>query len=97
MPFVTRADCISAAAAALVKPGLERRVLNITGPDLMTFPEMAQVIAEVAGASIEWADVDSQSMYAFFDKLGSHAWRCPIRQSRTSPGRATTSYRWKLH
>lgn len=70
MPFVTRADCISAAAAALVKPGVEHRILNITGPDRMTFPEMARVIAEVAGASIEWVDVDSASMYAFFDKLG---------------------------
>jgi NAD(P)H dehydrogenase (quinone) len=70
MPFVTRADCISAAAAALVKPGMENRILNITGPDRMTFPDMAQVIAEVAGKPIEWVDVDSEAMYAFFDKLG---------------------------
>jgi NAD(P)H dehydrogenase (quinone) len=70
MPFVTRADCIAAAAAALVKPGLEQRILNITGPDRLTFPQMAQVIAEVAGVPIEWVDVDGEAMYAFFDKLG---------------------------
>jgi hypothetical protein len=44
-------------------------VLNITGPDRMTFPEMSQVIAEVAGAPIEWVDVDGDVMYAFFDQL----------------------------
>jgi NAD(P)H dehydrogenase (quinone) len=70
MPFVTRADCISAAAAALVKPGVEQRIFNITGPDCMTFRQMSQVIAEVAGKPIEWVDVDSEAMYAFFDALG---------------------------
>jgi NAD(P)H dehydrogenase (quinone) len=70
MPFVTRADCISAAATALLKPGLEQTILNITGPDRMTFPQMSQVIADVAGAPIEWVDVDGEAMYAFFDKLG---------------------------
>ena len=70
MPFVTRADCISAAAAALLTPGLEQQILNITGPDRMTFREMSQVIAEVAGAPIEWVDVDGDAMYAFFDQLG---------------------------
>jgi NAD(P)H dehydrogenase (quinone) len=70
MPFVTRADCIAAAVEALLKPGLEHRILNITGPERLTFPEMAQVIAQVAGVSIEWKDVDSDAMYAFFDSLG---------------------------
>ena len=36
----------------------------------MTFREMSQVIAEVAGAPIEWVDVDGDAMYAFFDQLG---------------------------
>jgi NAD(P)H dehydrogenase (quinone) len=70
MPLVTRDDCIDAAVAVLSTPGHADVVYEITGPELLTYREVAQVIAEVAGRPIEYLDVDEEAMYAYFDSLG---------------------------
>lgn len=70
MPFVTRHDCIRSAAAALLAEGAAYRTYNITGPQSLTYREVSQIIAEVAGKPIRWIDVTPEDRYAFFDSLG---------------------------
>lgn len=70
MPLVTRADCIRAAAAALLAPGTENRVFNITGPEGLTYREIAAILAETAGSPIQWVDCTAEEAYAEFDAMG---------------------------
>ena len=70
MPLVTRADCIRAAAAALLAPGTENRVFNITGPEGLTYREVASILAETAGSPIQWVDCTAEEAYAEFDAMG---------------------------
>jgi NAD(P)H dehydrogenase (quinone) len=70
MPIVTRADCIRAAAAALLAPTTENRVFNITGPEGLTYREIAAILSEVAGSPIQWVDCTAEEAYAEFDAMG---------------------------
>ncbi|MBC7985283.1 MAG: SDR family oxidoreductase [Sphingomonadaceae bacterium] len=67
---VSRDDCVAAAVAVLAEAGHEDQVYNITGPELLSFREIAAIIAEVSGRPIEYVVVDDEGMYAFFDSLG---------------------------
>ena len=66
---VTRDDCVRAAVAVLAGDGHHDTLYNITGPDLLSFREVAAIIAEIAEAPIEYVVVDDEAMYAFFDSL----------------------------
>ena len=70
MAQVTREDCVACAIAVLTTPGHEDVVYNITGPELMSFRDIAAVISEIAERPIEYVVVDDEGMYAFFDSLG---------------------------
>lgn len=70
MPLIARADCIRAAAAALLAPGTGNRVFNITGPEGLTYREVAAILAEVAGKPIQWVDCTAEEAYAEFDAMG---------------------------
>jgi len=70
MPLVTRADCIAAAAAALLAPGTENRIYNITGPEGLTYREVSAILAEYSGAPIHWSDCTADEAYAEFDAMG---------------------------
>lgn len=70
MAQVTRRDCIDSAVAVLTSEGHRNTVYEITGPELLTFREISQMIAELAGRPIEYIPVDDEGMYAFFDSLG---------------------------
>jgi NAD(P)H dehydrogenase (quinone) len=70
IPLVTRADCIAAAAGALLAPGTENRIFNITGPDGLTYREVAAILAENAGKPIQWVDCTAEEAYAEFDAMG---------------------------
>ena len=70
MPIVRRVDCIRAAAAALLAPDTENRVFNITGPEGLTYREIAAILSEVAGSPIQWVDCTAEEAYAEFDAMG---------------------------
>jgi NAD(P)H dehydrogenase (quinone) len=70
IPLVTRADCIAAAAGALLAAGTENRIYNITGPEGLTYREVAAILAENAGKPIEWIDCTAEQAYAEFDAMG---------------------------
>ncbi|WP_326761621.1 SDR family oxidoreductase [Streptomyces phaeochromogenes] len=70
MPLVTRDDCVDSAVEVLSTPGHEDVIYEITGPELLTYREVAETIAEVAERPIEYLDVDEEAMYAHFDSMG---------------------------
>ncbi len=70
MAQVSRDDCVASAVAVLAGEGHENKTYNITGPELLSFREIAAIISEIAGRPIDYVVVDDEGMYAFFDSLG---------------------------
>jgi len=68
--FVTRRDCVAAAVTVMTTTGHENTAYNITGPDLLSFRDVAAIAAEISGRSIEYVVVDDAAMYRHFDSLG---------------------------
>ncbi len=67
---VARADCAACAAAILTTPGHENKAYDITGPDLMSVPEIAALVSAIGGRPIDVLQVTDDDMYAMFDSLG---------------------------
>lgn len=70
MAFVSREDCVASAVAVLLGEGHEGKVYNITGPELVTYGRVAELLSEVSGRPIEFIDTDVDGLYAMFDALG---------------------------
>jgi NAD(P)H dehydrogenase (quinone) len=68
--FVTRRDCVAAAVAVMTTAGHENTAYNITGPELLSFRDVAAIAAGVSGHPIEYVVVDDDAMYRHFDSLG---------------------------
>lgn len=68
--LVTRDDCIAAAVAVLAGEGHERKTYEITGPDLLTYRELAALVSGITGHSISYQEVGAEGMYALFDAIG---------------------------
>jgi NAD(P)H dehydrogenase (quinone) len=52
-PYVTREDCAQAAAAALTSLETGNKTWNITGPDLLTYAELANLASELSGRPVK--------------------------------------------
>jgi NAD(P)H dehydrogenase (quinone) len=70
MAFVSKKDCVAAAAAVLTQPGHEGAVYEITGPDLLSFRDAAALTAEISGRPIEYVVVSHEEKQASFDAAG---------------------------
>jgi NAD(P)H dehydrogenase (quinone) len=68
--LVSREDCAACAAAAAAGEGHENRIYNITGPERVTFREVAAMAAEFGGRPIQHRSVSDEEKLAFFDSLG---------------------------
>jgi len=68
--MISRDDCIAAAAAVMAGAGHEGRTYDITGPELISYAELAALFSEMSGRPIAYRAVDDEGMYAFFDSLG---------------------------
>jgi NAD(P)H dehydrogenase (quinone) len=67
---VAREDCVRCAVAVLTGDGHENRTYDITGPELLTYRECAEMAAEVSGRPVDYVATDDAGMYAVFDALG---------------------------
>ena len=56
-PYVTREDCAQAAAAALASSETGNKTWNITGPDLVTYAELAKLASELTGRLVTFEAV----------------------------------------
>ena len=67
---VVRQDCVDCAVAVMAGSGHENAVYNITGPDLLSYRDIASIVAEVSGKPIRYEAVSDEQMYTVFDTLG---------------------------
>ena len=67
---VVRQDCIDCAVAVMASNGHENTVYNITGPELLSYRDIAGICAEVSGKPIDYQPVSDEQMYAVFDSMG---------------------------
>jgi NAD(P)H dehydrogenase (quinone) len=56
-PYVTREDCAQAAAAALTSSDTSNKTWNITGPDVVTYADLASLASEVTGRPVTYTPV----------------------------------------
>ncbi len=68
--FVDRDDCVDCAVAALLNPGHENHVYNITGTDLWSWRDVADLATEITGKQIEVRDVSDEDFNAFYRAMG---------------------------
>lgn len=68
--LVWRDDCVDCAVEVLTGQGHENRIYNITGPELLNFPEIAAMITEITGRRVDYVETDDDGMYALFDSMG---------------------------
>lgn len=59
---VTREDCARAAAAALESDFVGNRILEISGPELLDYQQMATIISELSGKPVAAVAIDEASL-----------------------------------
>ncbi len=68
--MISRDDCIRAAVAVLTTEGHQGKTYDITGPELISYRELCDLISELGGKPIAYKDITDEELYAFFDSLG---------------------------
>lgn len=68
--FVAKKDCVTCAVTVLTTPGHEGKTYEITGPDLLSFRDVARIASEVDGRPIEFRSVSDQEMGAMLASVG---------------------------
>ena len=63
-PYVTREDCAKAAAAALASADTSNRTWNITGPELVTYEDLAKLASELTGRPVTYVPVTPEDQTA---------------------------------
>jgi NAD(P)H dehydrogenase (quinone) len=54
--YVTREDCARADAGALIADDISRRIYDVTGPQVVTQRDLAELAGEITGRTIEYVD-----------------------------------------
>lgn len=62
--LVTREDCARAAAGALASSATGRHVLDVTGPEALTGPQIAALVSELVGKAIAHTSVPADTLAA---------------------------------
>lgn len=62
--YVTREDCARAAAASLASSNTTSRTLNITGPAVVGYAELARIVSEITGRAVTYVPVEPEAMKA---------------------------------
>ena len=68
--LVDREDCVDSAVGVLTTAGHANKTYNLVGPDLWSFPQMAQLTAELTGRPVEVIQLTEAGMYEFLDSVG---------------------------
>jgi NAD(P)H dehydrogenase (quinone) len=70
MAFVCRDDCVAAAVAVLLGDGHANEVYHLTGPELVSYREVAALVSELSAVPVKFTPTDEAGLYAMFDALG---------------------------
>ncbi|MFD0690616.1 NAD(P)H-binding protein [Actinomadura fibrosa] len=68
--FVHRDDCAAVAAAVLTSSGHEGRTYDVTGPELLSFADIAALAARVSGRPVGYVSVDDEVLDAQLREAG---------------------------
>jgi NAD(P)H dehydrogenase (quinone) len=68
--FVSREDCVAAAAVVMTTPGHAGRTYNLTGPELLSFRDAARLAVELGGRPVEYVEVDEEGRFRSWDAIG---------------------------
>jgi uncharacterized protein YbjT (DUF2867 family) len=68
-------DLADVAVAALTTSQHDNKIYALTGPEALTFAEMAHQLSKAVGRTIAFADVPPESMRAALADLGFPAWQ----------------------
>lgn len=68
--FVARDDVAAVAAKLLQAKGEPDTAYDVTGPEALSYSEVADLIKELSGAEFEVIDLTDDQMYAMWDSLG---------------------------
>jgi NAD(P)H dehydrogenase (quinone) len=70
VPFVAKEDCAACAVEVLLDEAHEGRTYEITGPELLTYREVAAIASEIDGRPLEYTPVDDDEMAAMLAGVG---------------------------
>ena len=70
MSYISRVDCAMAAAYALTKDYIHKKVLNINGPESLTLAEFVAMGNKETGMNVKIDEVTEEEVYAVFDSMG---------------------------
>jgi NAD(P)H dehydrogenase (quinone) len=82
---VSREDCAAAAAGAVVGGTHTGSVYDVTGPELNTAADLAEIFSQVGGRPVEAVAVDDEAMFQHMVDGGAAA---AVAERLTSSGRA---------
>ena len=68
--YITREDCARAAAAALASQDTSKRTLNVTGPAVVGYAELARIASEVSGRAVTYVPLSAQALKEGMLKAG---------------------------
>ena len=74
IPFVDTRDVAAVAAAILTTPGHDRLVYDITGPELITYEGIAELLSSQVGRTIKFVDVPDDTVYQSMTDMGATPW-----------------------
>jgi NAD(P)H dehydrogenase (quinone) len=70
VPFVAKDDCAACAIEALTNAAHAGKTYEITGPELLSYREVAAIAAEIDGRSVEYTPVSDEEMAAMLAATG---------------------------
>lgn len=70
VPFVAKEDCAACAVEALLDPAHEGKTYEITGPELLSYRDVAAIAAEIDGRAVEYTPVSDDEMAAMLAAAG---------------------------
>lgn len=68
--YVTRQDCANTAAAALASSNTDKRTLNVTGSEALSGNDIARIVGEITGKSIQYVPLPTDTMVGIFESFG---------------------------
>jgi len=71
-------DVAAVAVEALVGDGHEQQIYDITGPESLSYPEMAKTMSEVLGRQIKYVDIPADIMKDTVVQAGSPDWKADL-------------------
>jgi uncharacterized protein YbjT (DUF2867 family) len=72
--FVDVRDITDVAVLALTRPGHEGQVYELTGPESLTYADIAAVLSEVLGKTVRYVDVPNEAAEESMRRSGMPEW-----------------------